>query len=129
MRAAKLLIILVIEASNIFAFEDDLAFSNLAVAGKQTKNRHCGGGLTGAGLTHDCNRLAWVDGHVDAADCFDDTGGGSEGDLDALHLQQWLFSVMFSHDYRFLAFGSSASRTTSPIMIKLNTVSARAPAG
>ena len=105
------------------------------------------GRLTRTGLADDCDGLTGVNGQVSSANGGNNTGRGREGDLKVGDLQQRvrvvrvdfgflsafeddlgdsLFELFFVH---FFAFGSRASRTASPIVMKLSTVKASAIAG
>ena len=135
----------------------DLSARDLAGARQQADDGGGGRGLTGAGLADDGDGLAGVDRQVRAAHGGDDAGRGGEGDLQVRDLEQGLRvvrvnvgrgrgraggdgsfddlfhllggelgGVRFAH---LRAFGSRASRTASPIMMKLRTVRARAAPG
>ena len=145
------------QVGDVAAVELDLSARDLAGAGQQADDGGGGRGLTGAGLADDGDGLAGVDGQVRAAHGGDDAGRGGEGDLQVRDLEQGLrvvrvdggrgrgrvggdgsFDDLFhlrlgeGRVVRFAhlrAFGSRASRTASPIMMKLRTVRARAVAG
>ena len=131
----------------LLTVELDGAAGDLAGTRKQANNGSGGGRLTRTGLAHDCNGLTGVNGQVSSANGGNDTGRGREGDLQVGDLQQGvgvvrvdfslldafeddlgdsLFELFFVH---FFAFGSRASRTASPIVMKLSTVKASAIAG
>ena len=145
------------QVGDVAAVELDLSARDLAGAGQQADDGGGGRGLTGAGLADDGDGLAGVDGQVRAAHGGDDAGRGGEGDLQVRDLEQGLRvvrvdvgrgrgraggdgsfddlfhllvgelgGVRFAH---LRAFGSRASRTASPIMMKLRTVRARAAPG
>ena len=120
--ASDFLPTLLVEVGQVLAVKRDGAVGHLAGSWQQAQDAHRSGGLAGARLTHNGHGLAWVDRQVKVTYGFHHTRGGFEGDLEVFNVKQGLV-------HRFLAFGSRASRTTSPIMIKLSTVSARAIAG
>ena len=131
----------------LLTVELDGAAGDLTGTRKQANNGSGGGRLTRTGLAHDCNSLTGVNGQVSSANGGNDTGRGRESDLQIGDLQQRvgvvrvdfsllstfeddlgdsLFELFFVH---FFAFGSRASRTASPIVMKLSTVKASAIAG
>src|SRR5450830_1417977 len=122
------------------AVEQDRAARDLPGTRQQVDDRVREGRLARAGLADDRHRLAWVDRQVGASDRPDDAARGREGDLEVAHSEQRLLAVPVVRRaraarcrggvrHRVRAFGSRASRTASPIMMKLSTVSASAPAG
>ena len=131
----------------LLTVELDGAAGDLTGARKQANDGSGGGRLTRTGLAHDGNGLTGVNGQVSSANGGNDTGRGREGDLQVGDLEQRigvvrvdfgllstfeddlgdsLFELFFVH---FFAFGSRASRTASPIVMKLSTVKASAIAG
>ena len=131
----------------LLTVELDGAAGDLTGTRKQADNCSGGGRFTRTGLADDCDGLTGVNGQVSSANGGNDTGRGREGDLQVGDLQQGvgvvrvdfdllsafeddlgdsLFELFFVH---FFAFGSRASRTASPIVMKLSTVKASAIAG
>ena len=130
---ADLLHLLLRRLREVPALEEDLAAGDLAGAGEQVDDRVRGRGLAGAGLADDREGLAAVEGEVDAATAgttpfwvlkptwrslISSSGRSSRSTAVCCTFD----SVEDLGHRRALAFGSSASRTTSPSMMKLSTV-------
>ena len=126
------------DVGDVAALEEDLPAGDRTVLGQQVRDRHGGRGLARAGLAHDRDGLPGVHLEIRAAHALDRSVRGGERDLEVLDLQQRLRGAgggaggggaRGGRGHRFLAFGSRASRTASPSMMKLSTVIASATDG
>lgn len=126
------------DMGDVAALEEDLPAGDRAVLGQQVGDRHGGRRLARSGLADDRDGLSRVHLEARAAHSLNRTAGGGEGDLGITDLQQRLVAVRGGsgrgrvhggRGHRFLAFGSRASRTASPSMMKLSTVIASAREG
>src|SRR4029453_2140543 len=87
----------------------------------QLQDRHRRHGLAAAGLADDAERLAAVDGDVDAVDGLQDAVGGGEMGFQALDLEQ--------RRHQITRRASSASRRPSPMKLIATTAMKIAPPG
>ena len=104
----------------ILAIEDETVGAHFARPGDEAHQRQHGHALAGAGFAHDADDLALLDGQVQPVDRAQHAARGGELDRQVPDLDQ-------SHQ-RF-SFGSSASRSPSPIRLKASTVTRMATPG
>ena len=143
--AAQLVEIPLLVTGDFLAIKLDGSSDHMACAWKQTKHCHSGRGLAGAGLTNDSHPLtrvyaergvahrmyrpAIISGEVDL-----EVLDFQQRTVGALHGLELVFGIHFSHRISLTytharLFGSSASFTASPIMMKASTVMASAADG
>ena len=143
--AAQLVEIPLLVTGDFLAVKLDGSSDHMACAWKQTKHRHSGRGLARAGLTNDSHPLtrvyaergvahrmyrpAIISGEVDL-----EVLDFQQRTVGALHGLELVFGIHFSHRISLTytharLFGSSASFTASPIMMKASTVMASAADG
>src|SRR6185312_10930248 len=114
----------------VFALEQNVAAADATGSGQQVDDRMRGRRLARTGLADDGHGLTRHDREIDAAHGGDDAALRGEVDAQVFHLKQRAlvgrYGVGGGVHRRALAFGSRASRTTSPSMMKLSTVMERA---
>src|SRR4051794_4681780 len=110
------------ERHEIAALEQDLAFDDAARRHRdQLQDRHRGDGLAAAGFADHAERLALVEGDVDAVDRLQHAVVGGEVSLQALDLEQ--------RRHQITRLASSASRMPSPMKLMATTATKMAPPG
>src|SRR5690606_631004 len=110
------------QVQNVPAIEADIVGGHRGRPWQQAHHRQHGDGFARAGFTDNGKHLSLVDMQRDAVDRLERSAHGIEGNGEVLDVQQ-------SHGQDLFSFGSSASRSPSPIRLMASTVTRIASPG